>query len=345
NTVLSIFAGVLADRVDNRKLLMFSEGIYLASSLSIGILTVAGRIAVWEIAVLLLLHGMSGAISNPSRQVFIHDTVGRERLMSAVSLTNSLFQCMTFIGPAVAGVLIAAVGPGITYLINSVIFVPAIVVMATIRVAKQPRSPAVLSPWQSSVEGLRHVRSTPLLLGLLALSTVPALLVGESVTAMMPIFATQVLNTGVEGMGFLLSANGLGAILAALAISYLGGLRHKGLLVVITSFLYGAFLISFSFSSWYWVSMAMLAGAGATYVVSQTVINTSLQLGVSDDMRGRVMGLYSFGTLGVRSFNGPLIGLFASALGAPLALGTLGGLVMIGVIIITMLTPERRELD
>lgn len=245
-TVLSLFAGVLADRVDNRKVILGSEFLYLISALAMAGLTLSGQITVWHTAALLLLHGLSGAISNPSRQVLVHDLVGKERLMSAVSLVNSLFQCMTFVGPAIAGTLIAVVGPGVTYLITSLAIVPAIVSLALIRVAKQYREPVQVSTWGSFGQGLRHVRESPTVLVLLVLAAVPAIFVADSVSAMMPIFATEILNVGAQGMGFLLSANGLGAISAAIFLSYLGSVRHKGWLIIATTFGFGALLVAFT---------------------------------------------------------------------------------------------------
>ncbi len=344
NLSLSMFAGVLADRLDNRKVIMFCESLYMSSALAMGILTVAGVVNLWQIGGLLFLHGLAAAIAIPSRQVFVYDMVGKERLISAVSLTNSLFQCMQFVGPAVAGLLIVSLGPGIAYLVNGALFVPAIVTVGMIRVEKQHRQPAEVSPWTSTGQGLRHVRNSPLLLGLLALATFPAILIGDSVAAMMPIFATEILHVGADGMGFLLSANGLGAITAAVLISYLGGLRRKGTMVIVTSTLFGVFVLAFSQSSWYAVSLVILVGVGMTAVTSQTVISTSLQMASPDDMRGRVAGIYSLGTLGVRAFNGPMIGAFAAAVGAPLALGVLGGLVSVSVMVIAAFTPERRKL-
>ncbi len=345
NTTLSLFAGVLADRVDNRKLILFSESLYLISALGIGLLTLAGLIQVWEIAVLLVVHGMASAISNPSRQVFVHDMVGRDRLMSAVSLNNSLFQTMQFVGPALAGTLIASVGVGTAYMINTTAFVPAMITLALIRVAKQHRQTGQVSALTSTVEGFRHVRENRVLLSLLALTTLPALFIGESISAMMPIFATQVLGVGAQGMGFLLSANGLGAIAAAVFISYLGSLRRKGALIVAASLAYALLLIVFSGSTWYLLSLIVLVAIGAASVTSGTLINTSLQLAAPDQLRGRVMGLHSLGTLGVRSFNGPLIGSFASAIGAPLAVAVLGVVVAVGVLAIAVFSPEGRRLD
>ncbi len=344
-TTLSIFAGVLADRLDNRKLMMVCECLYLLSSLLMGILVVTGLINLWEIGALLIIHGMAAAIGNPSRQVFVHDIVGKEKLVSAVSLTNSLFQCMQFVGPAMAGFIIASAGVGVAYLVDAAVFVPALVSLAIIRVVKQHRQTSQVSPWASTAEGFRHVKGDPLLLSLIALATVPAVLIGDSVAAMMPIFATEVLRVGPEGMGILLSANGFGAISTAIFISYLGGLRRKGSLIVLTSALFGLLVVAFSASSWYYVSMIVLVGIGMAGVASQTIISTSLQLAAPDLLRGRVMALYSLGTLGVRTFNGPMIGVLATAVGAPLALGLLGGLVSIAVLIIAVLTPERRKLN
>lgn len=345
NTLFSMFAGVLADRVDNRKLIMYCESLYLLSALGTGILTVAGLVAPWHVALLLVLHGFSGALSNPSRQVFIHDTVGKDKLFGAVSLTNSLFQCMQFVGPAIGGILIASLGIGNAYLINAMAFVPAIVIMALIKVPQQTRLPVRMSALQSTMEGLRHVKNSPILLSLLLLATMPAILVADAVSALMPVFADRVLHVGADGMGYLLSAQGLGAISAALLIAYMGGIRRKGTLVIVTSFLYGVLLVGFSFSSWYLASMLILVGLGIVSVTSQTVINTSLQLSASDDLRGRVMGMYSLGTLGVRSFNGPMIGFLAAGIGAPMAVGILGSLVAVAVVIIAVLTPDRRKLD
>lgn len=344
-TALSLFAGVLADRVNNRKLIMFSESLYLISSVSVGVLALAGIVNVWEIAGFLLLHGCSGALSNPSRQVFVHDIVGKEKLMSAVSLNNSLFQCMQFVGPAVAGTLIATMGVGQAYVLTSICFVPAIITLSLIHVEKRHRQPNTISPWQNLTEGFRYVAGNRVLLSFLALAVLPSLLIADGISSMIPIFATDVLHVGPQGMGFLLSANGFGAIVAALIISYFGGIRRKGKIVVFTCLAFALSLIAFSLSSWYVVSLIALAGAGAALVSSNTIINTSLQLTASDKLRGRVMGVYFQGTQGVRTFNGPLLGSFAAAAGAPIAIAVLGGIVAIGVIIISVMFPEGRKVD
>ncbi|MDP2728088.1 MAG: MFS transporter, partial [Dehalococcoidia bacterium] len=344
-TIFALFAGVLADRLDNRKLILFCECLFLTSSLGMAILTISGTINVWEISGLLLLHGMAAAISNPNRQIFVHDIVGKDKLMSAVGLNNSLFQCMQFGGPALTGILIASIGPGLTYVVNTIAFVPAIIIMSLIRYEKPHREPSHISRWESLRVGLRHVRNKPLLLSLIAMTTLPAFLLGEAMSSMMPIFATDVLHVGAQGMGFLVSANGLGAISAAIFISYVGNFRHKGLLIIASSLAYGAILIAFSGSSWFVVSLLLLVAAGVVAVTSNTLINTAVQLAAPDEVRGRVMGVYSLGNLGVRSFNGPVIGSFAAAAGAPIALAVLGGLVAISVVVITVLSPETRRLD
>lgn len=344
-TLLAPLSGVLADRYDNRKIVLFSEVLYVLSSLGMGILTLAGVVQAWHIAALLLLHGLSGALSQPSRQVLIHDMVGKEDLLSGVSLTSTLFQTAQSVGPAIGGVLIAVVGPGLAFLINAGAFLPAIFSLIVLRVEKKHTSHAWESPWKSFYDGWKHLVEQPFLAGLVVLGTLPALLIGNSMNSMMPIFATDILHVGPQGLGLLLSANGVGSLLAAFFLSYLGSIGRKGLLIVASSLAYGLVVAAFGVSSWYLLSLLLLAIIGALSVASNTLINTTLQLAAPDRLRGRIMGIFSFGTLGVLTFNGPLVGGIAAMMGISRAMILLGVLIPIVTVITLAKVPGLYSMD
>lgn len=331
--MLAPLSGVLADRFENRKIILFSEVLYMLSSLGMGIVTVTGVVQAWHIVVLLLLHGLSGAISQPSRQVLIHDMVGKKDLLSGVSLTSSLFPIAQSVGPAMGGILVATLGPGPAFLVNAGTFLPAIFSLIVLRVEKQHTSTRRESPWQSLNEGWKHLGERPVLGGLVILGTLPALLIGNSLNSMMPIFATDILQVGPQGLGLLLSANGVGSLLAAFSLSYVGSLGRKGSVIVFSSLAYGFVVAAFSISSMYVLSLFLLMVIGILSVISKTLLNTTLQLAAADRFRGRVMGIFSLGTLGVNSFNGPMVGGIATIIGISPAMGLLGILIPIFTVV------------
>lgn len=349
-SLLGLHAGVLADRVDNRKLIRMSEVFYLSSAVLMAVLVLTGSVNLPLLFLLLVFHGVGGGISQPSRQVLVHNIVGREALLNAVSLNSSARQCLQIIGPPLAGWALVTVGAGWGYVATAVLFLPLVAVLSVIRVERthQKRDASAQSAWNSLKEGLRFVRSQPLLVGLLAMAVTPTILVGSSFHAMLPYFADRVFQTGATGYSFLLSAGGVGAVSGALLLSFMRKVTHKGRVVIGCLLGYAALIIGFALfaeSMPAAVAALILAGTGMTSVIFHTSTNTLLQLAAPDAIRGRVMGLYSLSTFGLQVFNGPAVGTLAFLLGVPAALSVMAAGILAVTVGIALRLPALRGID
>ena len=317
-TIFSLYGGTLADRYDVRKVQLVAQLLLFAAGLGVALITIAGLVTVWWIFGFLLLHGFAGAIGNPAQQTLVHSIVGRDRLLSAVSLSSTSRQLSQVIGPAIAGLVFLAFGPGWGLLVNALSFVPLLVLLALMRL---PR--AEIRPPQATLDALREgiafVRARPRLGALIGVEMLPVVFLGHTFHSLLPLFARDRLGADVLGYSFLLVASGVGALVAAIWLAY-GRERQDPLrTVVIAAALEMAAILGFALSTSYGLALALMLCIGATAVVAQALANTTLQLSAPDRIRGRVMGAYSFGTQGMRVANGPLLGGLAQVIGPVIA--------------------------
>jgi len=347
---LCLHAGVWADRVDNRKLVRLSEFFYLTSAVIMGLLVLAGNIQLWMVLALLILHGTGGGMSQPSRMVLVHNMVGKEALLNAISLSSSARHSLQVIGPPLAGLALVSIGVGWAYLIIGALFLPLILTLTTMLFVETPRAAKGESPsaWQSLKEGFQYARSNPVPLSLLALAATPAILVGSSFQSMLPYFAARVFGMGAAGYSFLLAATGVGAIVGALGLSCLRSVTHKGAMVLGFTLAYAIFIIAFAYFSWYvpvGVASLILVAYGLSFVIHQASINTLLLIVAPEAVRGRVMGLYSMSVFGLQIFNGPVVGTLAVIIGMSSALSIVGTVVVAIAVTIALKTPTLRRLQ
>lgn len=326
-TAFSLYGGTLADRYDVRKVQLTAQLLLFAAGLGVALITIAGLVTVWWIFGFLLLHGFAGAIGNPAQQTLVHSIVGRERLLSAVSLNSTSRQLSQVIGPAVAGLVYVAFGPGWGLLVNALSFVPLLLLLALMRLPRGEVRPPQ-APLEALREGVAFVRARPRLAALIGVEMLPAVFLGHTFHSLLPLFARDRLGADALGYSFLLVASGLGALGAAIWLAY-GRERADPLrIVVIAAGLEMAAILAFALSSSYLLALALMLGIGATAVIAQALANTTLQLSAPDRIRGRVMGAYSFGTQGMRVANGPLLGGLAQAIGPVLAVAASAVLVL-----------------
>ena len=349
-SLLCLHAGVWADRVNNRKLVRLSEFFYLSSAVIMGLLVLAGSIQLWMVLVLLILHGTGGGMSQPSRMVIVHNMVGKEALLNAISLSSSARHSLQVIGPPLAGLALVSIGVGWAYLIIGAMFLPLIVTLTTMRIVETPRAVKgeTLSVWRSLKGGFQYARSNPVPLGLLALAAAPAVLIGSSFQSMLPYFAARVFGMGAAGYSFLLAASGVGAILGALGLSSMRSVTHKGAVVLGFTLAYACLIIAFAFSSWYvpvGVASLILVGYGLSFVIHQASINTLLLIVAPEEFRGRVLGLYSMSVFGLQIFNGPVVGTLAIIIGMSSALSIVGTIIVVITLTIAVKIPALSRLQ
>ena len=343
-TVFSLYGGTLADRYDTRKVQLVAQALLFAAGLGVALVTIAGSVTLAWIFGFLLLHGFAGAIGNPAQQTLVHSIVGPERLLSAVSLNSTSRQLSQIVGPAIAGLVFIAFGPGWGLLVNALSFVPLLLLLALMRV---PRG-EILPPQatlEALREGIRFVRTRPRLWALIGVEMLPVVFLGHTFHSLLPLFARDRLGTDELGYSFLLVASGIGALAAAVWLAYVRERRDPLRLVVIAAGVEMAAILAVALMTSYQLALVLMVLIGATAVVAQALANTTLQLSAPDRIRGRVMGAYSFGTQGTRVVNGPLLGGLAQVLGPAIAVAGSAALVLaaLGGILVTVVRIDRRR--
>jgi MFS family permease len=315
------YGGLLADRFSKRRLLLVTQAAMALPALALWLLVASGSVAVWMVYLLVFVRGAINAVDNPTRQSFVVELVGPERVVNAVSLNSVIVHCARIVGPALAGVLIATVGIGPCFLINALSFGATIAALMSMdRSALHPSAPSVREPGQIR-SALRYVRATPALLVPLGLMAVIGTL-AFNFQVLLPLIARFTFHGTAATYAALTTAMGVGSVVGALAIGARG--RVSPALVTGSALAFGATLLVAAAVPSLGLEIVALTVLGATSVTFAATVNSSLQLAVAPEMRGRVMALYSVVFLGSTPIGGPLAGAVASAVG-PRAGFVLGG--------------------
>jgi len=310
--------GTVADRYNRRKLVIATQTASMVLALILATLTLSHRMQVWHIFVLAALLGVVNAFDIPARQAFMVEMVGKEDLLNAIALNSSMFNGARILGPAIAGILVASIGEGWCFFLNGVSYVAVIAGLLLMRVPER-RGRTAGTPLTHIVEGFRYVRSTLpirrilLLLGLVSLVAMPY-------AVLMPIFADRILHGGARGLGILMGATGVGALLAGLTLATRQRVRGLGQIIGIAAIGFSLSLIAFAWSRSFALSVVLLVPVGYFMMLESTASNTLIQAMVADEFRGRVMAVYSMMFMGMAPFGSFFAGALASKLGAPLTL-------------------------
>jgi MFS family permease len=321
--LLSPLAGLAADRWPRQRVVIATQTASMMLAFTLATLVLTGRIRVWEIIALATCLGTVNAFDVPARQSFLIEMVGRDDLLNAIALNSSMFNGARVAGPAIAGILVALIGEGYCFLLNGVSYLAVIAGLFMMRIEKSQAVHDGVAPLEKLREGFRFVRHTKpirallLLIGLVSFMALPF-------SVLMPIFAARILGGGASAYGTLMGAVGVGAMFGALAIAMRQQLRGLGNVVAYSAVGLGVSLVLFSSSRWYWFSLAALMLAGLTMMMQFTSTNTLIQAMVPDQLRGRVMSLYSMMFLGMSPLGSLLAGAIADHIGAPITVA-LGG--------------------
>jgi len=342
--LLGPIAGVWVDRWDRHRTLVWTQSLSMIQSFSLALLALTGTAKIWEIGLLALFQGVINAFDMPARQSFVIQMVDRrEDLGNAIALNGSMVNSASLVGPAIAGVVIAAVGEGYCFLIDGISYLAVIVSLLSMRIAipqarKQPREVMheLQEGWQY-VRGSLPIRSILMNLGLVSMFGFPY-------SVLMPIFAAEVLHGGPNTLGFLMAAVGVGALVGTVSLtmrkSIVGLLRR----IVIASALAGAALIAFGLSHVLWLSILILPFVGFGLMQQMAPSNTILQTIVDDEKRGRVMSFYAMAFLGMVPFGSLLAGYLAARIGAPRTMMVNGAVCLIGSLWFARRLPAIREI-
>jgi len=338
--LLGPYGGVVADRIDKRRLMVILQVAMGVQALILGVLTVTGSVRLWEIGVLAALLGLNNAFENPARQAFMLEMVGGESLRNAVTLNSVLVNVARVIGPAVAGVLIATVGEGPCFLLNAASFAAVVASLVTLDLgAIRPSPPSGREPGQLR-EGLRYVRRTPELGVPLAMMALAGALAYEFQVTL-PVMARQGLHVGATGFGFMTAAMGVGAVIGGLFVANRGRTGLPTLVLAASAF--GLVLLLASLAPNLPTELVALALAGGASISFMSTGNSTLQLAAAPSMRGRVMSLWFVAFQGSTPIGGPIVGWVMAQAGARAGLG-LGGLTclltaLLGLLALRRLTP------
>ncbi|NLF13593.1 MAG: MFS transporter [Anaerolineaceae bacterium] len=316
---VSLLAGVLSDRFSRKKLIITTEIVLMLQALILAALTWFGIVQVWHVIVLSFVLGGAAALEQPARLAFVVDTVGKEDLSNAVALNSSVYNLARIVGPAAAGLLVASIGEAGCFFINGLSYLPVILAMLAIRVPSRQVVKEKLQVMGSLASGFRYtwdaraIRSLLLIVALSSFFTLPYI-------TLMPVFARDVLAAGPEGLGFLMTAVGVGAIGGALVVANVqSGRRGKWLMA--GNLLGPAFLLLFCLSQSFALSIVVVALLGASNAIRQTLANSLIQITTSDDYHGRVMSLFNLLFNGMSRTGALAVGAVAELTGVPLALG------------------------
>jgi MFS family permease len=324
--VLGPYGGVIADRMDKRRLMIGLQSVMGVLALALGLLTITGIVQLWQVYVLAFVLGLNNCFENPARQSFVLEMVGSDDLRNAVSLNSVLVNVARAVGPAVAGLVIATGGIGLCFLINAASFVAVVTSLLRLDVsALSPSNPTPRAPGQLR-EGLTYVRRTPrLAIPLLMMALVGCL--AYEFQVVLPVVASQTFAGDARTYGFLTAAMGAGAVVGGL---YMAARGRTGMWsLVVGSAAFGLALLATALSPTLGVALAGMGLVGAASVAFQSAGNSTLQLAAAPHMRGRVMALWAVAFLGSTPIGGPIAGLVSQHFGgrAGLALGAVACLV------------------
>ena len=340
---LSLWAGVIVDRVPKRNLLMITQtgALLLAFFLSADVFL--GWVQPWHIVIFAFLLGAVNAFDAPTRQSFVVEMVGREDLPNAIGLNSAIFQMARIIGPTIAGIALAVVGPAWCFFLNGLSFIAVIFGLSQMQVKSIVAPKKDTSSFAQMRQGLGYIRRNQIvrtLLGMVAIANVFAF----GYSALMPAFAQDVLNSGPTGLGLLSASVGVGALIGALIVASQGNFQHKGRLLTMGNLFFPAMVLLFAASRFFPFSMLILVGAGLGFMIQNAMTNTLIQLAVPDDLRGRVMSVYMLVFQGFFPIGSLMAGTIAQNFGTPVGAAFGGTIALLAGLVWLWRAPYIRRL-
>ncbi len=343
--LFSVYFGGWADRSDCRKIIQLAQLLYMAVSAAWGVLFLTNSLEIWHCLVLLSVHGLAGAIWAPAEQLMLHDLAGRESLPSAVRLNSTGRSTGFLAGPALGSVMLLALGPWLGIFANVLLYLPMTIwLMRTpytghVRDGVAPRA-ARVSP-TDAVKILREVAGQPILISMVLLGGVSSFLIGSGIQPQMPEFAIDLgMNQAGLGYGLLLAANSAGAVLGGVILESTHWLKPSVRAAMISTLVWSGCLLGFAMSQQYVLGLLLLIGAGVANLSAQATAQTLVQLLAPAEKRGRIVGVYTMASNGLRAGSGLSIGLLGGVIGIHWSLG-LSALLLAVVVVGLIWNAER----
>lgn len=337
----SVPGGAIADRLNRRKLMIYTQTSMMLLALTLAVLTSFRMIRIGEILLISFLTGLATALNAPAYQALVPDLVEREDLVNAIALNSAQFNMSRAIGPTLAGFALGSLGAAGCFYLNSISFLALIIALLIIVV---PRRPVAEGPsfWEAMIEGLRFVGRNRLLIVLLSVPSFLSLL-GLPFVVLMPVLARDLLHVGASGLGYLMAGAGLGAVISALTLAAQSSARPKGRFILGSAALFSLALIFLARAHSFWGAFVVLVILGATMVGALALTNTALQISSPPELRGRIMSLYNLTVLGLAPLGSLQAGAVAEKLGTRFALAFGGTVCLIYFLTLLVFLPRLRQ--
>jgi MFS family permease len=340
--LLSILAGVLADRLPKRRLLIATQSVMATQALTLAALVISGRVQYWHVAVMAAVYGLANALDNPARQSFVVEMVGKADLPSAIALNSAIFNSARIVGPALAGLAIARWGTATAFGVNALSFLAVIAALLAMKTEGAPRPRDGRRIGSEIAEGVAYAVRTPRILLVLGLVLVVSVFLMNN-NVMVPLFARQGLGQDAHGFGLLMAALGVGAVTGALTLAALGRGRPAVLSLVLPALILAVATVALSQVTRFGAAAALLAVMGFCSILVMAGANTSHQLTVPDELRGRIMGLHMLVFAGMSPFGALLIGSLAERFGIRTTLAVNGAAGLTGILTLAVWWRTRRR--
>jgi MFS family permease len=337
-----LYAGVIADRMSRRTLMLITQSVMMALAFVVGGLTFLHWIQPWHILILAFLLGIANAFEAPARQSFVLEMVPPEDMTNAIALNSAMFNTAMAVGPMAGGLIYAFIGPAWCFTINGVTFIAVIFALRRMSLEPLVPKPGRTSALADLKEGLRYVAAHPLIRTIIGLIGVISLF-GISFVTLLPAWSVNVLHGDARTNGFLQSARGIGALVAALLIASLGRFRFRGKLLTFGSFALPVMAALFALARWTPLSLVLIFGAGLASILVMNLSNALVQTHSPDSLRGRIMSAYTLVFFGLMPLGALAVGFAAERLGQT-ATVLIGAGVMFGAaVFLAVFTPYLRR--
>lgn len=324
----TLIGGIVADRFRKRNLIILTQVLSIAPPLMLGILTDLNIITIWEVILFAAFLGTVNAFDMPARQSFLIEMVGKEHLLNAIALNSAAFNGARMIGPVVAGFVIVYLGLPACFYLNAISFIAVIIALSRIKV-KGEINITSKGFFRDLPEGFRFIKNQRDILYIIILIATVSLF-GIPYISFLPVFAEEVFGAGAKGLGFLVSATGIGAFSAAIIIAIKSDIENKWRYMSVAGLCFALSLFAVSISKVFWLSLILLVFAGWGIVSFLATANSFIQLSTTDNLRGRVMSVYTLVFLGFVPIGSSIIGILADSIGTTNAVAISSLICLIG---------------
>jgi MFS family permease len=339
-----LYGGLIADRMPRRNLLVITQTVMMVLAFLLAALTFSELVQPWHIVIFAFLLGIANAFDAPTRVSFVAELVDREDLTNAIALNGTMFNTATALGPAASGAVYALLGPAWCFTVNGLSFIAVIIALLLMRMKPLPPARLRESAVKDILSGFRYVAGHRLI-RVIILNLGVLSLFGLSFITLLPDWAGGVLGGDETTFGFLQSARGVGALIGALTIASMGNITYKGKLLTLGSFALPLLVLIFAGVRWLPLSLLTLVGVGLAHIVVMNNANALVQTQVQDELRGRVMGIYTLTFFGFMPIGSALAGAIAERLGTPVTV-VIGSLIVLAAAVFMFLrAPELRRAE